>query len=596
MDRSKNRYTKRINATNLVGWMLFCFYLWLHWHNINILRELPSFGDMLEVVWGLHWYDEVVQTRHLRLFYDGIFHPVGWYVGTLAHTITFFATMLPAYWIGGAAFSINVHVIVSHIVAFLGGRRFFGRFAATKTHIYAIVAAIAWTFVPFRAIRAQGHLNQLWMLALFPWFADTLTQMRDESTRRILSRTTLTAGLLWGVMINISLYSVFFGAIFWLLLGKRLREFRIWLRMAVSSTLALLIGSPALLMYLLVPKDGARLPTMSDLASFSAPINSLFLPSLFHPITPFHTIAHTIYNGLLDERGAINLGIIMALLAMVGMHCVLRKRRQHFTLILVAAVGLIMALGPYIKLDERHYQNTLLEPVNELFWQVGAQIKPTLFPEEAWDVMRYRLPLPYLPLVTVVPRLESARTVSRFALVAGLALFALATVGLGRLPRWLAIVLALLWLLEVVPPPAKGVAFDPDAMHPAYSWLLLQPLAAAEGIWDITHQTEYGGQFFWSSLQTGVPTAAGAGSFVPESFVMLDEALAVEGVSAAMVNTLQTNRIRYLFVHRRNLEAAARWQEISDSNLLESVGCFEPDKDISTAFQYPICVATVPRQ
>ncbi|MGB1252472.1 MAG: hypothetical protein ACPG8W_17780, partial [Candidatus Promineifilaceae bacterium] len=268
-----------------------------------------------------------------------------------------------------------------------------------------------------------------------------------------------------------------------------------------------------------------------------------------------------------------------------------RNRRM---LILLGLGGLLFTLGPFLKLGGEPVVVSGLEAINQPILALGQSLKPEVFTELSVAEAEGQIPLPYSLIMTLVPRLESARSIARFAYVSIFAVFALACIGLNRLPRGLAILLSVLWIIESLPFVTEGVPIDLSVRHPAYEWLIDQQLPPDEGILDMTGEPLHGGMVLYSSYQTGVPSAAFVGSFLTATGQDLADYTRKHRFSEPFAEILRQYNVRYLFIHMPWDTIRERWDEGTITSVFPAVDCFDPPEEM-TPFNYRICVAEVPQ-
>jgi hypothetical protein len=574
----------------------FLLLLW-EWRFINLFRFLPSYGDVLEVVWGISWYSRSLFSSDISpLFTSLIFHPLGWHTATLAHTPFFFALGIPFYLIGGGAFAYNFLAITSLIVAYLGSIKCLEVYVPRNV---AILGAIVYTFAGVRSARmGGGHLHILWASSLFPWLGWALMKFSLSKKSKISRKYLIVSGLIWGLMINFSLYTIFFGGVILLVTGKRLLSIETIKSFLIIACIALLVGSISIVPYVFGElSDQPSSFGMTHVVHWGASLNSLSSPFVFHPFNDVKVLARSIYTGPLDESGVANIGLITLWLAMLGIICIFReKRKRGYGIIIVSLVGLVLALGPFLKWNGEVLELPIFRHFNLMIWRIGKSLKPDLF-QSGTPSVHYDsgIPLPGFILTTFVPFWESARTVSRYALVGYFGLVALATYGIWRLPyRFLRYLFMVVWLLEGLPPRTGQVPL-PSVTHPAYRWLEEQGLSRDEGIVDFGSPTlNNSGETLYATLFHDTPTASGVGSFWPShtfslwEYFLRDDAL-LDEEAAPLLNIYD---IRYIFLHLKGTEERPMWDMIAQNPDFQRVGCFEPESGISP-WSYPICVAEV---
>ena len=571
------------------GWLLFVLLTLLGWGRVHLWKEVPSYGDVLQFIWGAAWFKDALLELKSPMHYPLVFHPQGWSVGTFGLTPLTFIIILPLMAFSTAAFAFNIQAIASMVVSYIGAKRFFKHWANDYT---VEIAALSWTFAATRSIRGVvGHFHILWMTALFGWLGHYILKMKDEEGDRVFTRNTILASLVFGATIALSLYSIFICPLFLLLFADRLNLRKTWLQIGTILGVGMAIGLTAILPILLSPSESAIPPTLTELTNWSTNLDSLFLPNIHHPVAFVREILFAAYSGYIDESGAVSIGIIGTLLAVIGLRYAARHKG---VMLLLAGTALMFTLGPFFKVGGSAVALSTPLQANLAMLELGESLKPAVFTEQAIQNAQNLIPLPYSLLVSITPELESARTIARFAYVVVFAAFTLALVGLKNLPRWLAIGLSVLWLFESLPSAPKGLPVDLNARHPAYEWLTQQSIEPGYGILDMTHVPMHGGEMLYSSYQTGVPTAGFIGSFLPETGrALLDYRISL-GFSPEFADILNQYRIQYLYFHMFSPLAQELWDDGTITDVFPEVGCFDPQEGVSP-FPYPICVAEVPR-
>ncbi len=203
----------------LFPWICFWGVFACGWRIRNPFVTIPAYGDALEVIWGIQYYNNSLFVQHIfPLFTSLLFHPLGWHTATLAHTPIFLLVAMPIYKLAGAAFAYNFLVITALVVSFSGTFRFVRLYAS---RLPATFAALAFTFANMRWLRIGGHLHILWASSLLPCLAWAVEATRRR-TQWPVGKAVWRIGLIWGIMINFSLYSIFLGGLVFILLGKNL--------------------------------------------------------------------------------------------------------------------------------------------------------------------------------------------------------------------------------------------------------------------------------------------------------------------------------------------------------------------------------------
>ncbi len=365
----------------LAGWLMFAVLLLFTWRG-NLWRDVPSYGDVLEMLWGIEWYHHAFTAVVSPLFYPLVFHPDGFPTATLAHTPFLFLLAQPLRALGGAVFAYNLLALLSLPVAFEGSRRYFRLYADP---LPALVAALIFTFMNNRLLRVEGHLNILWLTALLPWLAWQIEWWRQTPTPSASKIwPPLLIGLTWAVMINFSLYAIFIAPVLFLLLGTSLLKRPFFFQLPLVALVAFLGGLPTIWPYY----AGSRgfdftLSNAYQSAQLSTSVNSLFLPSWRHPSTAVQTLLPQLYHGPYDESALIQLGWLTVLLAGGGVLLRWRGRKEmHHGRVLVALIAFTLTLGLLLRWDGDFVQLPALAPLNGSIWRTSRMLKPELFPTE----------------------------------------------------------------------------------------------------------------------------------------------------------------------------------------------------------------------
>ncbi len=579
----------------LGGWLAFALLLLFVWRG-NIWQDVPSYGDVLEMIWGIEWYHQAFTAGVSPLFYPLIFHPGGFPTATLAHTPFLFLLAQPFRALGGAVFAYNVLAILSLVVSFEGSRRFFRLYADP---LPALVAALIYTFMNNRLLRLEGHLNILWLTALLPWLG-----WQIELWRRCAQPTIwrpVAIGLTWALLINFSLYGIFMGPLLFLLLGTSLFKFKrpFWYQLPVAGVVALVGGLPTIWPYY----EGARafnftLLNMYQLAELSTSVNSLFLPSWRHPITAVRDFLPNLYHGPYDESALIQFGWVTVLLGLAGIFLLWRHRKRglegmHHGRVLLLLIAFSLTLGLLLRWDGDFVEFPPLASLNGSIWRTSRMLKPDLFPtDEPEPPFTNGIPLPSYALLPFVPNWEGARATNRFGFIALLMLLSLGATALSHLPRAPQYALIGLWTVGMWPAPIPALPLDLTTQHPAYMWLAEQELPPGTAIAELDAA---GGAFdisiLYATLQHQLPTTAGSGAFWPYHAALLYKDLKPPFTTAVTTTTLRQAGVRYVLMHNRDDPETAVWQQmIKASDIYTPIACFPPPVN-GQIWPYDICIA-----
>ena len=417
-------------------WLLFAGILIWGWRTTDLFQTVPSYGDVLEGLWATTWYAETLSAGRSSAVYPQAFFPAGWHVATYAWGPANFFLLLPLYAIGGAAFAYNVATLITFGLAFAGmlalADRFVSRLAAT-------VVALLYTFWGFRWYNIIGQLNIGLGSALLPWMIWSLERGLESSERGW--RWCALAGALWALSISSSPYFLWIGGILlvgWLVgrFGKIGGSRRSWLNLVLVFAVAGLLSLPAMLtLWQASQATGAAYFSIYEINHLGANAGSLALPDTEHPW--LGSLVRAIYRGDSGES-FVGLGLLACLMAIFGFFHAVKMRARWRPVLVVGALGLILSLGLTLLWNDIPVRQAFLRPVNQAIWLLGYRFKPDLFlapqPPAPFDDA---VSMPGLLLAAVVPFFERARVLSRYALLAGIAVFLLAGLGLGSNARFM---------------------------------------------------------------------------------------------------------------------------------------------------------------
>jgi hypothetical protein len=591
----------RALAARTAPWLCCIGLLVWGWRAYDLAHSIPAYWDVMEVLWATQWYGDALRLHYNVSLYPLLFHPLGWHVATYAGGPFMFLLLLPLYWLGGAALAYNVVTLATFVVAFAGSytlaRRFVDRLPAT-------VAALLFTFWGFRWFRIAGHMNIAIASALLPWMLWCVE--RALGARSGAWKWFLAAGIVWGISVASSPYFVFIGGVAlaaYLIPRCANHDIRLpdaILGMAISMLGAAVLGGPALYsLWRGSTEAGASFYSLEEVNWFSASLNSLPIPSVWHPA--LQSIARAIYSGPPTEQGEANFGLLAFLMALLGLWQA-RSEKAWQSLIALAAVGLVLALGPTLKWNDRTVTWSVLRPLDGLLWQIGRVLKPQLFatelPTAPFDAA---IPLPAWVLTAVVPFVERGRVFARYALVASSGLFLLAVLGFTRWrPVWPRVLIAVLLVFEVLPPPTEVLPFPPGS-HPAFEWLRQESLDG-EGIIDLFTPDRFvlampmRGETLYATLYHRQSTAAGTSSVWPAATRYLQDWLTQHPhafQNPDFVPLLRYYDLRLIALQLRGgYEEQVFEEEATHNPELSLVGCFQAPTE-PVPWDFPICILRI---
>jgi hypothetical protein len=594
------RHITRRFATHAIGWGVFAALLAYGWNVSHLALNVPNYDDVLEALWGIElYYNSLVGHGVFPTFLPAIWHPLGLHMGSLGVTPAVFLISLPLRMgLGSAALTYNVLALSAFTLSFAASQRF-ARELLPAPHAY--LAALLFAFAPFHWERLNGHININLGLAVLPLAALFALRLARASDRVALRNAAVGMGLCWGVTASLQLYGLWWGGLLWLcVVLARVRRPHLGVAL-LAPLLAVLIVAPTLLYFTAgnraMDQITDRLPA---LVGWGSSVNSLFVPSVVHPLPPLQALSKWLYYGIPNESGNANWGVLLPVCALAG--ALLWRRADAGNVVRSAmgawvVIGLVLSLGYAVKWHGDIVQTEALTPLNRALWSAGQTLKPALFdtPDPQAGLDR-AVPLPAYALLITVPGWESARVLPRFGFVAALGLVVFAAAFLRRLPKAAALLLAALLLIEVVPAPTGDLPV-PRRAHPAYTWAREQDASGANNVLDITDEPKVvplivGGAVAYAQQLHGLPVASGLSSYLPRAVDTLALRLGAAPEWTQDPETarlLDANKTRFVFVHMLFHWDTRVWDGLSHSPHYVSHGCFDGEQ--GDVFVYTICVA-----
>jgi hypothetical protein len=578
-------------------WPAFGFFILLtyQWHNINLGETIPAYGDALEVIWGLNWFAEHFPHPGWTV-YPLAFYPLGWQITTFAFSPTFFILLLPLVWMGGAAFAYNMAALLGGVIGFTGMYRLC--YSVVKERGSAFAAAAVWTFWPLYWTRLSGQLNLYLAFALLPWLAWALYRLDTNHQQK---RWPILIGLIWGLLILISLYGMWLSVIIiglWFIIRwwqgqKSGRDFLT--QGIIIGLIALLIGLPNLALYLYGSRQAHLVPfSIEHAAYWGGSLNNLIIP---YPSQQWLTPLRTwLYNGPGTEAAATFIGFLPGILGLVGL--ILNRRQPRykpFSALFLA--GAILSLGYLLRWNGEFVHLPALEPLNRWLWNLGYALKPdSFFSAEPPEQFLHGLPLPgYFPAI-FIPFWENARALTRFISIAAIGLFPLIALVLTRIPRLWRFILGLYLISATLQPLSPGMPTD-FPPHPVYLWLN-GPSAPPGPVIDIAAQIpqrltlEINPQVFWGTLIHGRPTVSGTSSSWPAHTRFLYTWLAnnpYDRHNPLFAQLIRDYGARLILFHQYGPEEQEMLLALQNDERFHLLDCFDPP-ETSSPWPYPICV------
>jgi hypothetical protein len=509
--------------------------------------------------------------------------------------------LLPLHRLGGPVFAVNIAMLASCLIAYVGAyllaRYYLDRFTA-------ILPALAFTFWAMRWYEMMGGIMQIFLGSAFmPWMIWSVE--RSYRSERHRNAWLLLAGAFWSVAFMMSQYFAVAGAavvFIWILFWGN-GESPSWRRRLASLALAigafLLVSAPWLFLNL-------RETRLADPSYYgvlevnfdSASLNSLPIPFLYHPwLGP---LARRVFRGPPWEPSVANLGFAASLLALVGAALALKKRAWRPVLALTVA-GLLLTTGMSVHWDARSVAAPWLRPLDRALWQLGHALKPAFFSQaEPPPPLDTAIPLPAYLLVVLAPFFERGRMFSRYGLIAVTGVYMLAGLALGRLPRaWQRILLGSVMIFALIPPRLDAFPWPPK-LHPGFVWLS-QNLQSGEGIINVvgihpsTMGTVIGGETLLAAHLHRLPTASGSAGVKPRHAQYLETWLATHQHpfwQPDLPRILQAYGVRYVAIQMEGEWEPELWKEAQVADDFTARQCFDPEEG-GQPWDWPVCVVEV---
>lgn len=577
----------------------FLAFLLYYWRIYDLGGRMTGYGDALEYVWAIDWFKEGLRNGEgIRLFVPGVFMPEGWSLATFANGLGVFALAVPiAFALNGAA-AFNILVLLSFVAAY-GGIYRLVRLAAGRG--IAALMGLLYLLWGGRWLRISGHLHILLGSTLLPWIILCLEGALRGGRRWWL--WAVAAGLLWALAISFSMYFIWFGLFLvagWLLgavVRRRAGAVRASLILLGSGGVAALVSLPYFYLYLRASATVKGF-NIQEVNIYNLSLD--WLPALLphHPIPALAEFAMRQTDGAPTEAAFSGFGIILLVLAIIGLMGRTRRPDLRAAAAITAGIGIVLALGPILHWNGEPVAVPALRPLNEAIWDVGHALKPDIFSvPDAPPAFATGVPLPGLLLSATVPFFEGARVSARYLLIAAPGILLLAAMALEKRPRRrLVALVAVLLLIEAARTPVRGLPFPPPA-HPAFAWLAAHPVAPGESVLDL-HQPRpdmavpiISGEALRAATIHRQPIAGGGGSVLPLHFYYLLSWFVQHPNPAASPELpwlLRGYGVRYVLLHLRAGDTAALEALAAGGDDLAPVDCF--DGPGGPPWNYPICI------
>ncbi len=546
--------------------LFFAFLIWFYrippW---RWSQYIPEHGDALEALWHINIWRETVLRGDYSFVDISAMYPLGLHHATIAHFGVGFLS-LPISVISNGAFATNFIHIAGLIICFLGSRFFLSQIIQNK--LLVGISSIIFTFALGRTLHIFVHWNMSLASALSVWMAGLLLRLRHTSAAR---QHALAIGFLWGIAVIVQPYSLFHNALLLLLLGKQKSK---WLYIPIICFTAFIICSPFLFLNWLGNSYSSSIsPSLTEVTQFQSSLTSYIgWGNLSHwQLLKDLTRA---WRPTLEGPNNQNWGILTSILTLAGIVTVV-KGRTHKAILVLLLTCLLLSLGPTwrIPLSKLHVIQTL----NDSVWQLGRTLKPSLFDTHSQDLKEESVPSPVMVAYLLIPRFEYARVPGRYAIWVGLAALALSLLALRRLPAAASIILACIWLLELLPRPLIPRPV-PVVAHPAHQWAAEQLAGQQDrGVYSSSNIRSVYSQYLAGKL----PSTSTFGSFAPgytrytypwilySHYIYDPPQIAL--TEPAYVRVLRRAQVSIVLLRPRAAELAKR------NSALRFIRCFEPE-------------------
>jgi hypothetical protein len=458
----------------LVITILFTYPVSLHPAGYVIGRPLD---DAFESIWFLQWYKQaLLELRVSPFFQPDVFYPHGWDLRFTILPPLYPILMAPVTAVLGPVTAYNLLIIVSTVVAA------FGIYVLVRaidgSALGGIFAGVAYGFYPNRQVYMHGFLNLLLASMWLPWMVFALYQAvnRPQARGRWLALAVLAFALsiagAWQY-VYIATFTVFVFSLLYLA-PDIVRERQKWIKPLIVAGLLLVLTVASQLLFGLINKT--RVGTsidfpLSDLIETGVSIERMLVPSALNPI--FWDLARERYPLWNGEDGVVGFGIIVIVLAVVGVVKFNFKPRARWAFLILALTGLLLMAGPFLKFQGKPV--TFSWPAAEYL----ADINPDLVAETG----AIRVPMPALLIYEIVPPLRSFHHFGRLGMVVVLCLGTLAGLGITSIQKQLSphagsffgIAVLLLLIVELNPQPHKSITSVAGMHRPVDDWLANQP-------------------------------------------------------------------------------------------------------------------------
>ena len=459
----------------------------------NLNRAVSDPGDPFINIWILDWDHWATLHQPLSLFHANIFHPAK-YTLALSENLYGVALLLMPLRIAGVPpiAAYNLALLAGFALcgfgAYLLGHRLTGSWAA------GMAAGVFYAYVPWRWVQLP-HVQHAWggWLPLMLWALLRYVERPTTKRAAVFAALFVINGL---TNIHYLLFGAFAiaaaaGLVAW-------TGFRDWKRLLVASAIGAVILLPFLYPYLAVAKVYGMQRQWDEVLQYSA------IPSDWLRSGPQVRLYASLHDATIDPERWLFPGALAIVLSAIGIVVAWRERGKIALALLWIVIGFCGSLGLHFEFHS---------------FLFGA-----------------------------VPGFRSIRAPARWAVIAyiGMAiLVALATAALARRNRWIALVVPVLFALELRVAPYRWYLTSPEPPQVA-KWMATQAGAFAElpkGEGAIDYFT-----MLWATTHHR-PITNGVSGFTPPDAVRLQWLSSLDPIPDEFFVELRRLGVRHVVVH-----------------------------------------------
>jgi hypothetical protein len=397
-------------------------------------------GDNLYYVHSMWWWKHSLFELHTSPFVDPeSFYPVGRENGRSELSASNTIAALPVTAIFGPVVAYDLTLLLTFVLTgfftYLWVRELTGRWDA------GVLAGAIAAFMPLRFAHLVGHLP----LVTTQWIPLTLYAIEKFVARRSLARGLFVGAGVASVLLGSWYYE--YALVIMLPAYIALRTWRSpvwrdrqwWIGLTAAGALALVILSPFLYQMFRLQGQGALARSLAEMDSWSLNPYDIVIPNALHPLFGDAASRAFPHQRAMWVEAGVTVGIVSAVLALVGWLSTRRRSAAAAGLIAVWLISYVIALGPTL-----HWKDEQVRvPVPVAVAQLTARTLIGGGNDEAVAALRDRfvslgmpIPLPSVFMYKFVPLTSSMRVMARFTVWTSFMTAALAGFGLIAVVGW----------------------------------------------------------------------------------------------------------------------------------------------------------------